>query len=56
MKFSNKERRQLSKQFKSDNLQTLLNKNNTQTKKKLADALNVTQTTISKRLHTMRKI
>lgn len=51
-----KERPGQPKKFENADLQALLDKDSTQTLKQLAKALNVTQSTISERLHALGKI
>lgn len=44
------------KVFEDDQLEALLNENSSQTLKELAEALNVSEAAISKRLHAMGKV
>lgn len=53
---SNKDRGRPPKQFEDDDLQALLDEDDAQTQKQLADTLGVTQQTISNRLNDMGKI
>lgn len=53
---SNKGRGRPPKKFEDTELQALLDEDSSQTQKQLAEALNVSQTSISSRLHAMGKI